>query len=204
MGVVDSAALFIFLIVSLFFDNASSYLISRSVPGMLRCNTQLGMEFAWKSAKKGAEDKMTKSLESISSQFSSIRSSGGCNPAILDRVMVASYGMTTPLNQVARISSSGAQQLVVEPFDKGNLKSIESAISSSDLNLTPSNDGTVIRINLPPLTEERRKDLVKLSKTVCEDGKISIRNIRRCVVDEIKLAEKNKDISKDNSRDYQV
>jgi ribosome recycling factor len=99
------------------------------------------------------------------------------------------------------VATSGAQQLVIEPFDKSLVKEIEKAISTSDLNLTPTNDGSgVIRINVPPLTEERRKELCKQAKTISEDGKVAVRNVRRDSVDKIKAAEKDKTISKDDSK----
>lgn len=161
------------------------------------------MEFLWKPVKKGVEEKMNKCLESIQQQFNTLRASGA-NPAILDRVMVDYFGSITPLNQLARVSSSGSQQLVVEPFDKASMKEIEKAIATSNLNLTPNSDGNVIRINLPALTEDRRKELVKQAKTISEDGKVAIRNIRRDIVDKIKAAEKAKDIGKDDSKGYQV
>lgn len=163
----------------------------------------LTMEFDWKKFKKGTEDKMMKSIENIQSQLSTLRTSGA-NPAMLDRVFVDYFGTPTALNQVARVASSGSQQLVIEPFDKSVIKEIEKAISMSDLNLTPTNDGSgVIRINIPPLTEERRKELTKQAKVICDDGKVAIRNVRRDSVDKIKLAEKDKQISKDDSKGFQ-
>lgn len=179
------------------------------------------VEFNWKQNKKSVEDKMSKSIDSIQLQFNTLRA-GGANPAILDRVFVDYFGSQTPLNQVARVGSSGSQQLVIEPFDKSALKDIEKAIATSGLNLTPNNDGSLIRINIPPLTEDRRKDLIKQSKTIAEDGKVAIRNIRSelhsylllwtlwrysattgDVVDKIKAAEKDKTISKDDSKGFQ-
>jgi ribosome recycling factor len=162
------------------------------------------MEFIWKTNKKSTEEKMTKSVENIQSQFSTLRASGA-NTAILDRVMIDYFGSVTPLNQLARVATSGSQQLAIEPFDKSIIKDIEKSIAMSDLNLTPTNDGSgVIRINIPPLTEARRKDLAKQAKTIAEEGKIAIRNIRRDVVDKIKQAEKVKEVSKDDSQGYQV
>ncbi len=146
---------------------------------------------------------MVKSVESLSSQMNTLRTMGA-NPAMLDRIMVSCFDTSTPLNQVARIGTSGAMQLVVEPFDKSLIKEIEKAIMCSDLGLTPNSDGIVIRINMPALTEERRKELVKQAGTVCESAKIAIRNIRRECVDKIKHAEKAKDIGKDESKGYQV
>jgi ribosome recycling factor len=163
----------------------------------------LSMEFLWKPVKKQADDQMSKSLQSIQTQFNSLRAAGA-NPSILDRVFVEYFGTSTPLNQVARVAASGSQQLIVDPFDKSALKDIEKAIAVSGLNLTPNSDGNVIRINIPALTEERRKDLVKQAKGILEDGKVAIRNARRDIVEKIKAAEKSKDISKDDSKDFQV
>eukprot|EP01035_Chromulina_nebulosa_P020357 gene20357-26422_t len=160
------------------------------------------MEFVWKPIKKSTEDKMIKSIENIQNQFNTLRASGA-NPGILDRVFVDYFGSSTQLNQLARVGTSGPQQLIIEPFDKSSIKDIEKAIATSGLNLTPNNDGGVIRINIPPLTEDRRKDLAKQAKGITEDGKVSIRNIRRDLVDKIKLAEKNKEISKDDSKGFQ-
>jgi len=161
------------------------------------------MEFDWKVAKKGAEDKMAKSLENMQSQFNTLRT-GGANPALLDRVVVEYFGSITPLNQLARVAAAGSQQLVVEPFDKSVTKEIEKAITMANLNLTPTNDGTgVLRINIPPLTEDRRKELVKQAKVISEEGKVAVRNIRRDVVERIKQAEKDKDIGKDDSKGFQ-
>ena len=163
----------------------------------------LTMEFDWKKFKKGTEEKMIKSIENIQTQLATLRTSGA-NPAMLDRVFVDYFGTPTPLNQVARVASSGSQQLVVEPFDKNIIKEIEKAISTSDLNLNPTNDGSgVIRINIPPLTEDRRKELTKQAKVICDDGKVAVRNVRRDSVDKIKLAEKDKQISKDDSKGFQ-
>ncbi|RYG94302.1 ribosome recycling factor [archaeon] len=145
---------------------------------------------------------MTKSIDAVQQQFNTIRAAGA-NPAMLDRVSVLYYGTPTPLNQVARVSSSGAQQLVVDPFEKGMLKDIEKSILEADLNISPVNDGSVVRISIPPLTEERRKDLVKQVKTLCEEGKVAIRNVRRDFVEKVKAAEKDKGISKDDSKDFQ-
>ena len=125
-------------------------------------------EFDWKSFKKGTEEKMQKSVENIQNQMNTLRASGA-SPTMLDRVFVDYFGTPTPLSQVARVGTSGSQQLVIEPFDKSIIKEIEKAISTAELNLTPTNDGSgVLRINVPPLTEDRRKDLVKQAKTISE------------------------------------
>ena len=161
------------------------------------------MAFDWKVTKKSSEEKMVKSVESLQSQLNTLRTSGA-NPNVLDRIIVDCFDSTAPLNQVARVSAAGSQQLLVEPFDKALIKEIEKAIMCSNLNLNPNSDGDVIRINLPPLTEDRRKDMVKQAGTICESSKVSIRNIRRDCVDKIKQAEKVKDIGKDESKGYQV
>lgn len=163
---------------------------------------ELQMEYNWKDIKKNAESKMVKSIESLQTQLNTLRV-GAANPNLLDRVMVDYFGAPTPLAQVARVSAS-ALQLVVEPFDKAITKDVEKAILTSDLNLTPSSDGSIIRINMPPLTSERRKDLVKQAHTAAEGGKIAVRNIRRDVLEKIKAAEKAKEIGKDDSKDFQV
>lgn len=161
------------------------------------------MEFNWKEVKKSTEGKMIKSIDSLQNNMNTIRV-GGAKPNLLDRVMVDYFGTPTPIGQVARVSASGALQLVVEPFDKKLTKEVEKAILTSNLNLTPNSDGYIIRINLPPLTEERRKDLVKQAHSVCEGGKVAVRNIRRDTLEGIKAAEKAKDIGKDDSKDFQV
>ena len=185
---------------------SSSSIITRIISSNNRKvanNNFLKMEFEYKKFKKSTEEKMLKSIENIQSQLATLRTSGA-NPGMLDRVFVDYFGTPTPLNQVARVASSGSQQLVIEPFDKSVLKEIEKAISTSDLNLTPTNDGSgVIRINIPPLTEDRRKELSKQAKVICDDGKVAVRNVRRDAVDKIKLAEKDKQISKDDSKGFQ-
>eukprot|EP01032_Pedospumella_encystans_P011798 gene11798-13693_t len=160
------------------------------------------MAFDWKVTKKSSEEKMVKSVESLQSQLNTLRTSGA-NPNVLDRIIVDCFDSTAPLNQVARVSAADSQQLLVEPFDKALIKEIEKAIMCSNLNLNPNSDGDVIRINLPPLTEDRRKDMVKQAGNICESSKVSIRNIRRDCVDKIKQAEKVKDIGKDESKGYQ-
>ena len=160
------------------------------------------MEFVWKDTKQSAEDRMTASIEATQTKFNTLRT-GGANPNLLDRIMVEYFGSLTPLNQVARIAAAGANQLVVEPFDKTLMKEIEKAIAMSDLNLTPNSDGSVVRISIPMLTEERRKDLAKQAKSICEDGKVAVRNTRRDIVESIKKGEKDKDVTKDDSKAFQ-
>ena len=142
---------------------------------------------------------MTKSLEACLSVMNTLRA-GGANSNILDRIQVEYYGTYTPLQQLARVSAIGSEQLIIDPFDKAIIKDIEREISQSDLNLTPTNDGSgLIRINIPPLTEERRKELAKKAKVVGEDGKVAIRNIRRDQVDIVKKLEKDSKVGKDDS-----
>mmetsp|Transcript_2241 Transcript_2241/g.3149 ORF Transcript_2241/g.3149 Transcript_2241/m.3149 type:complete len:227 (-) Transcript_2241:226-906(-) len=147
-----------------------------------------------------AEERMGKSIESVKKNLSSIRT-GRANAAILDRVTADYYGVDTPINQMASISVTSAQQLTVEPYDKSMLQEVERAIMESDLGISPNNDGSVIRINIPQLTEERRKELLKQCKATGEEGKVAVRNVRRDGVDSIKKMEKNSDVGKDESLD---
>lgn len=149
-----------------------------------------------------SEERMLKSIESVVTNLATIRT-GRANASILDRVKVDYYGAPTPLNQLASISVASAQQLTVQPYDKSSLKDIEKGIIESDLGITPSNDGTVIRLNIPALTEDRRKDLLKQCKGLGEEGKVALRNIRRDGVEKLKKMEKASDISKDQSADGQ-
>ncbi|MGI6710442.1 MAG: ribosome recycling factor [Bacilli bacterium] len=145
---------------------------------------------------KNGEDRMAKAIESMKTEFALIRA-GRANPTVLNRVRISYYGVDTPLNQVASISTPEAQQLLIKPYDKSILKDIEKAILTADLNLTPLNDGVVIRINFPALTEEKRRDLVKEVKKLGENCKIAIRNIRRDINDQLKKLEKDSLISED-------
>ena len=147
-----------------------------------------------------AEDKMGKSIESVKQSLQSVRT-GRANANILDRVQVEYYEVMTPLNQLATISVPSAQQLQIDPFDKSIATDIEKAIIESGLGLTPNNDGKVLRINIPQLTEDRRKELLKQCKEIGEDGKVSIRNVRRDGVDKIKKLEKNGEVGKDEMQD---
>lgn len=132
---------------------------------------------------------MTKSIDSVKVSLTSIRT-GRASASILDRVKVDYYGTLTPLNQLAGISVPSAQQLSIDPYDKKTLSDIEKAIVLADIGLTPSNDGSIIRINIPALTEDRRKDLLKQCKSLGEEGKVAVRNVRRDGVDTIKKMEK--------------
>ncbi|MDI6740594.1 MAG: ribosome recycling factor [Candidatus Edwardsbacteria bacterium] len=144
------------------------------------------------------EHKMQKAIEVLKTEFAGIRT-GRANPALLDSVRVMSYGNPTPLNQVASISAPEPRLLVISPWDRGLTGEIEKAILKSDLGLTPASDGKVIRLSIPTLTEERRKELVKVSKKMSEESKVAVRNIRRDANDEIKKLEKDKKISEDES-----
>jgi ribosome recycling factor len=132
-----------------------------------------------------AKRRMDKSIEATHHEFNSIRT-GRASPALLDRITIDYYGTPTPLKSLASISAPEARLLVVTPFDPGAIKNIERAVQESDLGLTPSNDGKVVRLPIPALTEERRKDLVKVVRRVAEDGKVAIRNVRRDVMQHLK------------------
>ena len=151
---------------------------------------------------KNAEDQMKKAVVQAQKELQGVRT-GRANPALLDRVVVDYYGAPTPLKQLANISTPDGKCLVVQPYDKNAMKDIEIAINKSDLGMTPNNDGNVIRIVIPTLTEERRKELVKLIKKFSEDGKVTIRNIRRDGLESIKKIEKDKQLSEDESRKQQ-
>lgn len=148
------------------------------------------------------KSKMEDVIDATKKAFSGIRT-GRANPGLLDRIVVSYYGTPTPLNQMASVSVPEPRLLVITPWDKSSIKDIEKAILISDLGLVPTNDGNVIRIAIPILTEERRKDLVRLVRQDAEDHRVSIRNIRRDMNDSIKKLEKNGDVSEDDSRRVQ-
>jgi len=141
--------------------------------------------------------KMDLALKALNHEFSSLRT-GRASIAIFDTVMVDYYGSPTPLNQVATLSAPEPRQIVIQPWDVSQIRAIEKAITSSVLGLTPSNDGKIIRVNIPQLTEERRKELVKVAHKFGEECRVSIRNIRREFNDKAKKLEKNKEISQDD------
>jgi ribosome recycling factor len=132
-----------------------------------------------------ARERMAKSVESIRHEFGSVRT-GRASPALLDRIAVDYYGATTPLKQLATISAPEARLLTIQPYDKTSIKAIERAILESDVGLTPNNDGNLIRLSVPELTEERRKQLVKVVRHIAEEGRIAIRNIRRDVMHDLR------------------
>ncbi|AFZ47464.1 ribosome recycling factor [Cyanobacterium stanieri PCC 7202] len=145
---------------------------------------------------------MQKSVERTQQDFNTIRT-GRANASLLDKIMVDYYGADTPLKTIAGISTPDATTILIQPFDRGSMAQIEKAISLSDIGLTPNNDGQVIRLNIPPLTAERRQEFVKLAGKYAEDGKVSVRNHRRDAIDKVRKQEKNSDISEDESRDLQ-
>lgn len=149
--------------------------------------------------KKQAQEKMEKALQVLKKDLASIRA-GRANPALLDKVVVEYYGTEMPVNQVANISTPDPRTLLIQPWDKSALSDIERGILKSELGLTPTNDGSVIRINIPALTEERRNELVKLVRKTGEEAKVAIRNIRRDANDTLKKMEKNGDIPEDTLR----
>jgi ribosome recycling factor len=148
---------------------------------------------------KLSEEKMNKAIEALKRELVTLRA-GRANPAILDKIQVEYYGALTPLNQLASITVPEARLLVIQPYDKTALNDIDRAIQKSDLGLSPSNDGTVIRITIPPLTEERRRDLVKLVKKYAEEAKVAIRNIRRDTNDDLKKLQKDGELTEDELR----
>jgi ribosome recycling factor len=145
---------------------------------------------------------MHKAVEATQRAFNTIRT-GRANTALLDKVVVEYYGAPTPLKSLANINTPDASTIAIQPFDRSSLSLIEKAISMSDLGLTPNNDGTIIRLNIPPLTSDRRKELVKVAAKYAEEGKVSIRNIRRDAVDSVRKQEKSSEVSEDESRDLQ-
>lgn len=144
-----------------------------------------------------AKEKMTKSISALNSEYNSIRA-GRANPAVLDPIRVDYWGVPTPVNQMAAVSVAEARILVIQPWDKSALKLIEKAIQASDIGINPQNDGTVIRLAFPPLTEERRKTLVKDVKSTAENSKVAIRNIRRDALEKLKTMKKNSEITEDD------
>jgi ribosome recycling factor len=151
---------------------------------------------------KEAEDKMDKTIAAVEREFSTIRT-GRAAPSLLDRVPVETYGSQMPVNQVATVSVPDPHTLIVQPWDKSIIADVEKAILGANIGLTPVNDGNVIRINVPRLTEERRKEMVKLAKQFAEEGKVAIRRVRGDANKHIKTAEKEKGLSEDASNDAQ-
>jgi ribosome recycling factor len=149
-----------------------------------------------------AESTMQKTVEATLRAFNTIRT-GRANASLLDKVVVEYYGSPTGLKSLANISTPDASTILIQPYDRSSLKILEKAISLSDLGMVPSNDGSVIRLNIPPLTSDRRKEFVKTAAKYAEEGRVGIRNIRRDALDSIRKQEKNAEIPEDDARDQQ-
>lgn len=148
------------------------------------------------------EAQMQKTIESTQRSFNTIRT-GRANAAILDKVLVEYYGTPTSLKSLANVNTPDSSTIFIQPYDRNTLNIIEKAISLSDIGLTPNNDGSTIRLNIPPLTSDRRKELVKIAAKYAEEGKVAIRNIRRDAVEAVRKQEKSSEVSEDEARDLQ-
>lgn len=148
------------------------------------------------------EEKMEKAISQMKREFSSVRT-GRANPGILDKVVVEYYGAPTPIRQMAQVSVSEGTTLVITPFDKSIIKELEKAIIKAEIGVAPNNDGTCVRLNFPPLTEERRRETAKEVKKFGEDAKVAIRNARRDMVDDLKKIEKDENLPEDMVKDNQ-
>jgi ribosome recycling factor len=148
---------------------------------------------------KDARERMGKSIESTKHEFATVRT-GRASPQLLDRVTVDYYGTPTPLNQIAQVAASDARLLTITPYDKSSIKAIEKSILESDLGLTPNNDGNVIRLAIPELTEERRKEMVKVVHGLAEEGRVAVRNIRRDCMHHLRDLRKSGDAGEDEER----
>jgi len=146
-----------------------------------------------------AKDRMAKSVESSRGELATVRT-GRASPHLLDRIVVDYYGNPTPLKQLANVSASDARLLSVTPFDKGALGAIEKAIQESDVGLTPNNDGNVIRLQIPEMTEERRREMVKVVHGVAEDGRVAVRNVRRDIMQDLRELKKEGEAGEDDER----
>jgi ribosome recycling factor len=146
-----------------------------------------------------AGERMQKSVEATRNEFSTVRT-GRASPHLLDRIEVDYYGATTPLRQLANISASEARLLTVTPYDKSSIKAIEKSIMESDVGLTPSNDGAVIRLTIPELTEERRKELVRVVHGIAENGRVAVRNVRRDIMHDLRDLKKDGDVGEDEEK----
>lgn len=146
-----------------------------------------------------ASERMTKSVESTRGEFATVRT-GRASPHLLDRIVVDYYGAETPLNQLSNVAATDARLLTVTPYDKSALSAIEKAIIDSDVGLTPNNDGNVVRLQIPELTEDRRKDMVRVIHGVAEEGRIAIRNVRRDVIGDLRELKKEGEVGEDDER----
>ncbi len=147
-----------------------------------------------------AKTKMGKTINALVSEYGAIRA-GRANPQILDKISVDYYGTPTPINQLASVAVAEARVLTIQPWDKSVLKAIEKAIQTSDIGINPQNDGTVIRLTFPPLTEDRRKELVKDIQKIAENSKVAVRSIRRDCLEKLKSMKKNSEITEDDLKD---
>jgi ribosome recycling factor len=150
-----------------------------------------------------ARERMARSVDAMRHEFGSVRT-GRASPALLDRVSVDYYGTTTPLKQLATITAPEARLLTIQPYDKSSIKAIEKAILNSDVGLTPSNDGNLIRLGIPELTEERRRQLVKVVRNIAEEGRVSIRNVRRDVMHDLRELKEAGDAGSDDEHRAEV
>lgn len=148
------------------------------------------------------EEQMKNSVDATQRAFNTIRT-GRANASLLDRINVDYYGSPTPLKSLANINTPDASTITIQPYDPSSVALIEKAIQMSDLGLNPSNDGSVVRLNIPPLTSDRRKELVKMASKMSEEGKVGVRNARRDAIETVRKQEKAKDISEDEARDLQ-
>jgi ribosome recycling factor len=148
------------------------------------------------------ESRMQKAVEATQQNFNTIRT-GRASTSLLDRIAVEYYGSPTPLKSLANVTTPDASTIMIQPFDRGSMALIERAIADSDVGLTPNNDGSIIRLNIPPLTADRRKELVKTVAKLSEEGKVAIRNVRRDGIDSTRKQEKSKEISEDESKTIQ-
>lgn len=146
-----------------------------------------------------AKARMAKAVDATLHEFGTVRT-GRASPSLLDRVVVDYYGTQTPLKQLATVSASGSRTLTIQPYDKSSIKNIEKAIMDANLGLTPSSDGNVVRLNIPELTEERRKELVKQIRGLAEEGKVAIRNVRRDVMQHLRELKSGGEASEDDER----
>ncbi len=146
---------------------------------------------------KNSKERMSKAIAHFQSELTSVRT-GRASTSLLDNINVEFYGTMSPLKNIALISSPDAQLITIQPYDPNALEEIEKAISASDIGISPNNDGSIIRLSVPPLTEERRKELVKVVHSIIEEGRVSIRNIRRDANEKLKALEKNHELSEDN------
>lgn len=196
------SVLILLLIVS-YFCSACCFTLGFRPPLIIK-GTKLKMLFEWDLNRKTAEDKMKRTVDSISNKFGNVRATGA-NPSMLEKVVVPGVSKTqTLLGSISKIFVSGANTLIVEPTDKSILSIIEKAILKLEMDYTAFNDGTVVKVGVPPLTEDRRHELVKHAKMILEEGKVSLRNTRREFLDLVRNAEKGKIIGKDTSKTNQV